>query len=118
MEKATVILVEPIDFAEEARKQAHKEAQAKKDSDKSFISITLNASTVELIHRLLNDEFDRNITEFDKLMELTEASKDLCFEEQTGEFMKFLKEDHREAYLNYLSGSKSDTSAASDQDNR
>jgi hypothetical protein len=110
--KAVLTIVEPIDFAEEARKEAHKQAQAKKDSDKSFISLTLNQSTVELIHKLLNDEFDRNITEFNKLLELTEASKDLCFDEQSGEFIDFLKSDHPEEYLNHLAGSRSDYSSA------
>lgn len=114
----TVIIVEAVDFAEEARKQARQKEQMKQDADKSFIGLTLKQSTVELIHKLINNEFDRNLTEFNKLIELAEASKDLCFDEQTGEFIEFLRSDHAQAYLNHLTGNKTDHSSADGSEER
>jgi len=108
-----ITTVEAVNLAEEAKKFIQQ-----KETASQFITRTLQKATYERLYDLFDKNFDENMDDFDELIRITEASKDMGFTDQSGDFLQWIKENHAVRYQEYLAGKKSDHSAASDQDER
>jgi hypothetical protein len=100
-------IIEPVNM--------NKELDTKSES---FLTCGLvKQKTIDYIESLIMSDFDKQ-GDFNKLIEISEALKDLGLDEQCGTVLTYLRENRSDEYRNYLAGYKTDTSGADGTDDR
>jgi hypothetical protein len=102
-------VIEPVNMNKELGKNIKSE---------SLLTCGLvNQKTIDYIESLIMSDFDKQ-GDFNKLIEISDALKDLGLDEQCGTVLTYLRENRSDEYRNYLAGYKTDTSGADGTDDR